>query len=333
MLRHYLSLALRHVARNKLYALISITGLAIGFCAATLIGLYIHDELTYDHWLPNSERIYEISTAANGRITGGGPSDLGLWLRADYPEFEAVARLFPGVGVFRDGGGRSSIEPMAWADASVFDVFRFPVVSGTLDGALGQPNSVVLTRSVAQKYFDTAEAVGKTLMFDYDGERSMVVTAVIEDLPSNTNLRVTILMPSHAPFSRSAELDRTPIQDYDRKIWSSASYALLKANQPLAPLRESVATLVDRHARASDGRKPSETFTIVMRPIRAIHLSTGSTDDPDGEALGAVYAIAAIGLTILLVACINFVNLYSLRPACGVPSRSVCASPSGRAAT
>lgn len=311
MLRHYLSLTLRHFARNRLCALISVTGLAIGFCAATLIGLYIHDELTYDHWLPNSDRIYEVSTAANGRITGAGPSDLGLWLRADYPELEAVARLFPGQGFFRDGGGRSFIEPMTWADASVFDVFRFPVVSGTLDGALARPDSIVLTRSVAEKYFGDAEAVGKTLVFDFDGEHPMIVTAVIEDLPSNTNLSVTILLPSHAPFSRSAQLDRTPIQDYERKIWSSASYALLKPNQLLAPLRESVATLVDRHARTSDGRTPSETFRIVMRPIRAIHLSTGSSFEPDAEALGAVYAIAAIGLTILLLACINFVNMLT----------------------
>jgi putative ABC transport system permease protein len=110
MLRHYLSLALRHVARNRLYALISVTGLAIGFCAATLIGLYIHDELTYDHWLPNSDRIYEISTAANGRITGGGPSDLGLWVRADYPEFEAVVTLAVAV---------ASVLVQAWATAGV----------------------------------------------------------------------------------------------------------------------------------------------------------------------------------------------------------------------
>src|SRR5262245_877899 len=105
MLRHYLSLALRHVARNKLYALISVTGLAIGFGAATLVGLYVHDELTYERWLPNSDRIYRVSPTSN--VTGeaaGGPSDIGLWLANDYPEqIEAVTRLFPGSGFFKRG--------------------------------------------------------------------------------------------------------------------------------------------------------------------------------------------------------------------------------------
>src|SRR5688572_31267148 len=107
MLRHYLSLALRHVARNRLYALISITGLAIGFGAATLIAVYIHDELTYERWLPNSGRIYRVSptTAVTGEA-GAGPSDIGLWLANDYPgQLEAVTRLFRGGGgVFRRGG-------------------------------------------------------------------------------------------------------------------------------------------------------------------------------------------------------------------------------------
>jgi putative ABC transport system permease protein len=97
MLRHYFSLAIRHVARTKLYALISVTGLAIGFGAATLVGLYVYDELTYERWLPNSDRIYRVS-ASTPTIGESccGTSDIGLWLANDYPEqLEAVTRLFP----------------------------------------------------------------------------------------------------------------------------------------------------------------------------------------------------------------------------------------------
>src|SRR5262245_50217521 len=112
MLRHYLSLALRHVARNRLYSLISVTALATGFGAATLIGLYVHDELTYERWLPNSDRIYRVapSTQENGEAAGA-PSDIGLWLENDYPEqIEAVARLFYGRGLFeRNDTSRSEV--------------------------------------------------------------------------------------------------------------------------------------------------------------------------------------------------------------------------------
>ena len=90
MLRHYLALALRNVARSKLYAVISIVGLAIGFGAAALIGLYVHDELSYERWIPNHERIYQVSAS----LTGVGPSDLGLWVASEFPQFSAVTRLF-----------------------------------------------------------------------------------------------------------------------------------------------------------------------------------------------------------------------------------------------
>src|SRR5688500_12568959 len=119
MLRHYLSVALRHVARTKLYALICVAGLAIGLGAATLVGLYVHDELTYEQWLPNSDRIYRVgaSTATNGEsccVT----SDVGLWLANDYPEqLEAVTRLFPSPRAFLKRGDTELGEQIVWADA------------------------------------------------------------------------------------------------------------------------------------------------------------------------------------------------------------------------
>src|SRR5262245_18653621 len=94
MLRHYLALAVRNIARTKLYAAISVIGLSVGFAAATLIGLYVHDELTFDRWLPNHERIYQVSAAlSTGVPSGVGPSDLGQWVASDFPQFEQVTRL------------------------------------------------------------------------------------------------------------------------------------------------------------------------------------------------------------------------------------------------
>src|SRR5262245_23611694 len=132
MLRHYLAIALRNIARTKLYAAISVTGLAIGFAAATLIGLYVHDELSYDRWLPNHERIYMVSAgvAANGQLGGTAPSDVGNWLVSDYPQLEAVTRLFV-AGAFvvdADNPDHKFNEVITWADKSTFDVFKLPVL-------------------------------------------------------------------------------------------------------------------------------------------------------------------------------------------------------------
>ena len=152
MLRHYLSLALRQIARNRLYALISITGLAIGFGAAILVMFYVHDELTYEHWLVNNDRIYCVgpSTDASGEADAG-PSDIGLWLANDYPEqLEAVTRLFRGGGLVKRGDVERR-EQILWADANVFDVFQYPIVSGSLEGALDRPDGLVLTRAAATR--------------------------------------------------------------------------------------------------------------------------------------------------------------------------------------
>jgi putative ABC transport system permease protein len=310
MLRHYLSLALRHIACNRLYALISVMGLAIGFGAATLIGLYLHDELTYELWLPNSERIYRVgpSTETSGEAAGG-PSDIGLWLANDYPEqLEVVTRLFRGGGGFFERNETELREPIVWADANVFKVFQFTVLSGRLDGALDRPDGLVLTRDAAQRHFGDDDPIGQTLL--YNGREPMVVNAVIENLPSNTHLAVRVLASARASFSPATEQDRNPMVAFGGKLWGSSTYFLLRENEPIGPLRESIRTLFDRHAPRADAVKASDVWPLVTRPIRSIHLA-GPFDPPDEQQLGGVYTAAAIGLLIVLVAAINFVNVLT----------------------
>jgi putative ABC transport system permease protein len=311
MLRHHLSLTFRHVARNKLYALISVTGLAIGFGAATLVGLYIHDELTYERWLPNSDRIYRVGpwSEENGEATHG-PSDIGLWLANDYPEqLEVVTRLFPSRGPgFLKRGDVELGEQIVWADANVFEVFQFPLMNGTLHGALNRPDSLVLTHAAAQRHFGDDDPIGQTLL--YNGREPMVVNAVIEDLPSGTHLAFSVLASARAPFSPAAEQDREPMLAFGGKLWGAAHYFLLKQNEPIAPLRADIRTLFDRHAPLAGPRKASDVWPLVTRSIRSIHLA-GPFDPPDAQQLGAVYAVTAIGLLIVVIASINFVNVLT----------------------
>ncbi|HET7131785.1 MAG TPA: ABC transporter permease, partial [Gammaproteobacteria bacterium] len=318
MLRHYLAIALRNVARTRLYAAISVIGLAAGFAAATLIGLYVHDELTYDRWLPNHERIYQVSAAGgNANLTGVAPSDLGNWLASDYPQLEAVTRLFPDPAFLVDAENpdHKFNETIYWADRSTPEVFDFPALVGTFEGALDRPDALVVTRAVAEKYFGTAQAaVGKTLL--YKGEQPLTVTAVLRDLPSSTSLgfngfAFNILAAAHAPFSPAAEQERAPLTVFGGKLWNSFTYVLVKRGEPIAPLRDSIATLIDRHAPTPGERKASERWPLGVRPLAALHLSSGLATAPEREKYGAVYTVAAIGLLILLVASINFVNLLT----------------------
>src|SRR5262249_25635999 len=237
------------------------------------------------------------------------------WLESDYSQLEHVTRLFRDQAFFvpSDRTDFKANEVIHWADANVFGGFQFPVVAGSLDGALDKPDSLVLSRRTAAKHFGNAEnAVGKTLL--WNGQQPMVVTAVIAPLPSNTHPgTIDVLAAAHAPYSPTALQDRTPITIFGGKLWNSATYILLKPNERIEPLRESLATLIDRHAPTSvdAARRPSQIWAILARPIDALHLSSNDAKDPEGQALTALYTVSAIGLLIVLVASINFVNLLT----------------------
>jgi putative ABC transport system permease protein len=326
MIGHYLLLATRSIPRAGPFVFISIVGLAIGLGAALLIGLYVHDELSYERWLPNSDRVYLISVRSpDGGMTDRGPSDIGRWIAADYPQFEAVTRLQPNGGFFKRDEHVFS-EDIVWADPNVFDVLRFPVIAGTLEGALDQPNTLVLTRRLAEKYFGRPDAVGETLLFN--GERPMKVTAVIENLPSNTHLSLDVLAAGRSSDSPIVEQDAKPMTVVGAKGWMFHTYGLLKRGESIEPLREGIRTLPDRHSqRAAGGQAASEVWPLIVAQIRTIHLGARNVASPDTEDYSRLYGAIGIGALIVLAAAINFVTLrtaLALRRAVEVGVRKAC---------
>jgi len=160
MLRNYLVTALRNLERNRLYAAITILGLAIAFTAAILIGQFVRGELTYDHWIPGYERVYKIANSLTqpGQPPGTmdvGPAIVAAQLKAVFPGYETIARLdqeLPPIKV-RAGDQAANDRTFAWADPDIFKVLPLPVLAGNLDTALQEPGTVVITRNVARKYF------------------------------------------------------------------------------------------------------------------------------------------------------------------------------------
>lgn len=312
MWRNYLIAALRNLARNKLYAAINILGLVVGFTAALLIALFVRDELSYDRWLPSHENIYRVGAGNPGLPAWGvAPADLGQWLRLEFPQMQAVTRVFGDGGSMRRGEVESLMS-IAWVDANFFEVFQLQTIAGELKGALDRPDSLVITRKVARMFFGRDDPVGETV--ELYRQIPMRIAAVIEDLPSNTHLQLLVLAPAHAPFSKAAEQDRVPIRHFGKKLWNTATYFVLKPGASLESVERALPGMLDRRTPSQGPRKTSDIYLLTVEPVAAIHLGTSAAfGSRGGGSLQLLYALGAVGLLIVFVASINFINLMTAR--------------------
>lgn len=316
MFRHYLIVALRNLTRHKLYAAINIVGLTIGLAAALLVVLYVQHETSFERFLPDYERIYEI--AARVRPPGSSdmsmdstPTDVALWLRSRLPSLAPLARIGGGAVHGVRVGDINASEFVSFADPEFFDVFRLPVVAGNPAATLRRPHGIVLTRSRARRYFGRDDPIGQILRID--GRYPVVVGAVIEDLPSNTHLDFDVVASSLASFSDFRALDAQPASA-PGKPWVAHTYFRLPASMTLAQIREQAAAFAGQiFPRAIKG---GLVLQLPVVPIATIHLSPPGLNAMRSHGSSALIdAVAAIGGLILLVAAINFINLSTARAA------------------
>ena len=311
MFRNYLAAALRNLSRNRLYGAINIIGLAVGLAAAILIALFVRDEFSYDRWIPGYQDVYRVSTIAGlssgPQASDTSPPDLAGWLRLDFPSMQAVARLWPDQRGVKHGQIEAQ-EPVLWADPDIFKVFPLPVVAGDLTTALSQPDSVVLTRTLARKYFGRDDPIGQTL--EIDGVHPLRVTAVLRDIPSDSHLALGIVASGKAPFSTLAQLDAMSSAGRT-KPWAAFTYFRLRPGASVDPILAAMPSFIDRHM---PGYRMMAHLVMPVTPIAAIHLQPPAIGamTPRGD-LATVTAIAAVGLLIVLVAGVNFVNLMTAR--------------------
>ena len=206
MFRNYLMAALRNLARNRLYSGINIGGLALGFAAAILIGLFVRDEFSYDSFIPGHQHVYRVAEirVVPGRgpiFVPSGPPGVAAWIKLDFPEVQSVARLVSEQVGLRHGNFEAS-EDIAWADPDLFEVLPLKVFAGNLRTALQRPDAIVLTRQMARKYFGRDNPIGETI--EINRLHSMQVAAVLMDLPSNTHLDARIFASGRAAYSRGS---------------------------------------------------------------------------------------------------------------------------------
>jgi putative ABC transport system permease protein len=317
MLRNYLAVALRHLAHNGVFFSINLIGLAVGIAAALLIALFVRDEFTYERFIPGFRHVYLVSTIVTppeGHASLESlptESDVASWLKLDIPAVTGSARLVPTQLEVRRGDF-TAVETVYWADPDFFSLLHLPVYAGNLQTALARPDGLVLTQSMARKYFGRDDPIGETL--EFARKERMTVTAVIKDLPSNTHLDVAAIASGRSEASSLTSLDDMPMRSFGEKPWGPYTYVSLKANMSAEDIERQLPALIDRHAPSGRGVRTSSVYHLHLLPITDIHL--------DAEAHGpmkpasrreTVYSVAMIGVLILLVATINFVNLMTSR--------------------
>jgi putative ABC transport system permease protein len=317
MLGNYLSAAWRNAIRDRVHAIINVLGLSVGLAAAILIGLYVRNELNYDRFLTGHDRVFRVTThvinPGHPSIwSASGPDHVATALALEFPEIEEVARVNRASVSLRNSDVEA-LERVYYADPRFLTVLGLPVVAGDAATALDAPDSVVLTRSMARKYFGTDTPIGATL--EMARKDSMRVTAVIEDLPANTHLTTEILVAARAPSSTLAPDDMTP-QAPGSLNSSGWTYVRLKQGDDSRTLAPRLADFVARQLPSSNPSDPDgRQILLDLEPVTAIHLSPTVHDMKNGGELVWVAAVSVVALLILTVAGINFVNLMTARGA------------------
>jgi len=322
MLKNYIKIALRNITRQKAYSLINISGLAIGIAACILILLFVKDELSFDRYHENADRIYRVSREwlnQNGETNlhlGHVAPPFAPLLENDFKGIiDYAVRFQSGYDPLIRGNGKEIQESrFFFADKDVFNVFTWKMIEGDPKTALAEPNSVVLTKTTAEKYFGTTEALGKQISYNNFGQAiEMKVTGVMEDVPLNSHFKFDFL-------GSFATLENVLGRDNLMQSWGSnnyATYLLLNKNATARELEAQLPGFIDKHMSPNpDGSKRSMTNRLHLWPLTSIHLHShlDSEVEPNGD-IAYVYIYSIIAIFILLIACINFMNLSTARSA------------------
>ncbi|MEJ0006474.1 MAG: FtsX-like permease family protein [Steroidobacteraceae bacterium] len=311
MFRNCLAAAMRHLARNKLYCAISVFGLAAGLWAALLAGLVLRGQFSFDHFIPGYERIY----VAMNEITPPGHaafyfprtnSWVGPQLKLAFSGIEDYTRLAVRYPVTLRHGAIEAREQIYWADPNAFEVLPLPTVAGDLKSALRHPDSIVLSRNMARKYFGRDAPLGETLLLD--GTHPMTVSAVIENPPLNgTSLESEIFASGLASWSALSGLDRSP---GDARTVSQDVSLYLRLTAGASAQRLLAATPI--MARSLWVPAP-QGWGLEFHLQRMDRLN--SHPGLNSAFAGRVVMMLILGSVILIVACVNFVNLLTARSA------------------
>jgi putative ABC transport system permease protein len=315
MIKNYLKIALRSFRKYKAYGILNILGLTIGITSTLLISLYVYDELTYDHFHDKADQIFRLDGAYNLPNNGGVEryaavgAVVGEMVTKDYPEAIQVVRLrrLSDVVIELPSSKDLLYETVFAADSNIFDLFTFQFLDGNPEDALLEPQSIVLTRAMAMKYFNRVDVVGEVLSFP-DDTLNFKITGVVEDYPSNTHLKLD--------FITSFETLHT--LGYDLSSWWSFgfyTYVELQKNADPDQLEQKIKYISRKYIPdQEDGSGYTQEYSLTKLKNIHLHSNLRSEMEPNSKAAYA-YIFLIVGIFIILIACINFMNLTTARSA------------------
>jgi putative ABC transport system permease protein len=320
MFRNYFKIAIRNLWKNKAFSTINIVGLSVGLAVCLLIVLYVKDELSYDKYNSQAENIYRIDADIffNGTqfTSAVCPAPLAPTLMKDYPQIVQYVRLRDFQDIFIKKDNQNILDHNAvFADSTFFQVFSIPMIAGNRLTALNEPNSIVIDETTARKYFNSTDIIGKTLYVD--NNVTCKVTGVIKDFPTQSHFHFSFIRPIHDTY-HDAQND-----------WLSnnyTSYVLVRPGVTQASLQKEVNATINNylakqleqvlHTSANDLKKGGNHFFYHVMPLTDIHLHSNKSSEFEANSnVAYVYIFSVIAIFILLIACVNFMNLSTARSA------------------
>ncbi len=310
MFKNYLKIAARNLLKHRVYSLINIIGLAVGMACTFLILLWVQDELSYDRYHARADQIYRLvvdmklpeKTILNALTS----APMAARLLEDYPEVLEAVRFLPfgrdrlvrhGDRHFYEGG-------IFYTDASIFKMFSFPFVKGDPETALANPNTIVITKDMAEKYFGDKDPIGENLrlynVLDYK------VTGIIENVPQNSHFHFDFLVS----FKSLESIMGSALQNW--QVNPFYTYVLLPNDYPVTQLEAKLPAMVDKYVGETLQRVDAK-WQLRLQPLTNIHLNPRDNEIKAGSSIQSVYLFSAIAILILMIACINFMNLSTTR--------------------
>jgi putative ABC transport system permease protein len=307
MFKNYLITAVRNLKRNPFYTVINVFGLAVGMACCIVIMLFVQDELSYDRYHDNADRIYRITThwEREGKEFNYAPSNgtLAPKLLENFPEVENFTRIdMHRWFVIKHGETTLTTDPF-FADPSIFDVFTFPLIRGNKENALATPSNVVISEDLAKKFFGEHDPIGNIIsLFSLDSKYDLQVTGVMRNVPNNSHFHFDFLLP----------IEHLRLRAKDKANWlrHCTTYLLLKENTSPDTLAGKILANMDKLY----GRNQVVKREHRLQPLTSIHLNSDLTLELEQNSnLTPSYFLMAVAFIILLIACINFMNLATAR--------------------
>jgi putative ABC transport system permease protein len=329
MFKNYFTIAVRQLRKQKMYSAIKIGGFALSIAACLLIALYIKDELSYDKSYPTANRVFRITGEYddNGKLETGAdwPAPMAKALKEDFPEVEKSGRLMPHELFY--GAGSNEIRSLdktennyenkfSYADQEILDILQVPMVYGDRAHALTEPNTMVISKKKADKYFPDQNPIGKLMILNDDKNKTYKISGVMQDFPATSHIQYDFLLT----------MSGYQLWNGEQTQWSASNYytyVLLKPKTNAAQFQNKLKLILTKYYLPTAEKSGDKRFIDVVKkakllaqPISDIHLKSYNIDDGlEKGDMRFVWLFGAIACFILIIACINFINLSTAKSA------------------